>query len=594
MRKKNQSSLILTVAAIAAIIAGGAAAYWVVTQEKHAWGNLPVGANLIPQDALMALSVSTNERQWQQLSEFGTPQSQAAFEQSLANLRDRFLTTNGYNYQQHIQPWLGKQVTLAFLSPPKKTSEGKLTKQITPATEAKNSESETAEPEKQSVVMVLPIDHPLQAKQILEQSQSSFNKNQWTEREYQGVKIKETKVNENESYSTAVIDGQFLVISTDSRGIDRVIDTYKSTASLANTPGYNEAWQKIGDNQSFANLYVNIPAAAIAAKTTQQQLSPQGLEQIQQQQGLASNIILESQGIRFKSISWLKPNSQRRYQITNNAGEMPQLLPANTLMMVSGGNLKQFWQEYVQGAESNPMTPFKPKELRSAVKTFSGLDLDQDIVSWMGGEFSVSLIPANQANQVNAQSQNIGPGVVFMVKTSDRQTAEKTLTELNAIMSDKYKFKAEKSQLGNQQVVNLVSPILGVKMSQGWLDGNIAFLTLGAPITEEIVPRPKNNLTQNELFRSTIPEELKPNNGHFFIDIERMGVDTTANLLSFLLRLSPDTTTQNNLRNQLSPMQAIGVTAAVSDERTSRFDIFVKLKKVREGGTLPAPNVPPK
>ena len=594
MRKKFKSSVILTSAAIAAIITGGAAAYWVLIQEKYSSGNLPVGATLIPQDVLMAFSVSTNERQWQQLREFGTLQSQAAFEQNLSKLRDRFLSANGYNYQQHIQPWVGKQVTLAFLSPPKKTAEGKLTKQITPATESENSASEAPEPEKQSVVMVLPIDNPIQAKQILEQQQSPFKQNQWNEREYQGVTIRETKVNDQEIYSIAVIDGKFLVISTDARGIDRVIDTYKGAASLANTPGYNEALQKIADNQSFANVYVNIPAAAVAATTSGQQLSPQGLAQIQQQQGLASNIILESQGIKFKNISWLKPNSQRKYQLTNNADAMPQLLPVNTLMMVSGGNLKQFWQEYVQGAESNPMTPFKPKEIRSAVKNFTDLDLDRDLVSWMGGEFSLSLIPANQAKQTNTESSNIGPGVLFMVKTSDRKTAEKNLDQLNAIMSDKYKFKAEKSQLANKPVVNLVSPVLGIKMSQGWLDSNIAFLTLGAPITEEIVPRPKNNLTQNELFRRTVPGELKPNNGHFFLDIERMGIDTTANLLSFLLRLSPDITTQNNLRNQLSPMQAIGVTAAVSDERSSRFDIFVKLKKVNEGGILPAPNAPAK
>ncbi|MFB2933947.1 DUF3352 domain-containing protein [Aerosakkonemataceae cyanobacterium BLCC-F154] len=592
MRKKNKSSLILTTAAIAAIITGGAAAYWVLIQEKYSWGNLPVGADLIPQDALMALSVSTDERQWQQLGEFGTLQSQAAFQQSLTKLRDRFLTANGYNYQQHIQPWLGKQVTLAFLSPPKSTSQGKLTKQITPTSESENTESETPEPEKQSVVMVLPIAQPLQAKQILEKPQSPFNQNQWTEREYQGVTIKETKINEDETYSTAVINGRFLVISTDGRGIDRVIDTYKGGASLANTPGYSEALQKIADNQSFARLYVNIPAAAVAANTPGKQISPQGLAQIQQQQGLASNIILESQGIRFKNISWLKPNSQRKYKITNSADTMPQLLPANTLMMVSGGNLKQFWQEYVQGAQSNPMTPFKPKELRNAVRNFTGLDLDEDLVSWMGGEFSVALIPAKPANKANSESPNIGPGVVFMVKSSDRQTAEKNLAQLNELMSEKYQFKAEKTQLGNQPVVNLVSPVLGVKMSQGWLDGNIAFLTLGAPVTEEIVPRPKNNLNQNELFRNTVPSELKPNNGHFFLDIERMGVDTTANLLSFLLRLSPDITTQNNLRNQLSPMQAIGVTAAVNDERSTRFDIFVKLKKVNEGGTLPAPKVP--
>lgn len=75
---------------------------------------MPVGVNFIPQDALIAISVSTESAQWQQLQEFGTKQTQAELNKSLTQLRDRFLTANGYNYQQDIQPWIGKEVTIAF------------------------------------------------------------------------------------------------------------------------------------------------------------------------------------------------------------------------------------------------------------------------------------------------------------------------------------------------------------------------------------------------------------------------------------------------------------------------------------------------
>ncbi len=37
-------------------------------------------------------------------------------------------------------------------------------------------------------------------------------------------------------------------------------------------------------------------------------------------------------------------------------------------------------------------------------------------------------------------------------------------------------------------------------------------------------------------------------------------------------------------------MRSIGVTAAVSDQRSMRYDIFVALKKVENSGSLPSPD----
>ncbi len=77
-------------------------------------GELPVGSEVIPQDALMTISVSTDTGQWDKLREFGTPQSQAAIDQNLAGARDRILTANGFDYDRDIKPWIGREVTVAF------------------------------------------------------------------------------------------------------------------------------------------------------------------------------------------------------------------------------------------------------------------------------------------------------------------------------------------------------------------------------------------------------------------------------------------------------------------------------------------------
>ena len=117
MTKKNKSSLLLTLGAAGLLVGGGIAAYWLLIQPQRLAENLPVGVNIIPQNALLAVSVSTQPAKWQQLREFGTPQTQATLDNYLVELRDRFLSANGYNYQQDIQPWVGNEVTLAVVPP---------------------------------------------------------------------------------------------------------------------------------------------------------------------------------------------------------------------------------------------------------------------------------------------------------------------------------------------------------------------------------------------------------------------------------------------------------------------------------------------
>lgn len=550
MPEKRKSSLLLTLGAAGLLTVGGVAAYWLLLQRQAGLDAMPVGANIIPQDALAALSVSTETKQWQQLRQFGTQQTQALLDQNLAQLGDRFLTTNGYNYQKDIQPWVGKEVTIALLPP-----------QLTPAT---NSPQNPPSAVGQSLVMVLPIENQAAAKQLLAQPKR-LKQGKWIERSYKGLEIRETQGLPRQNYSATILDQRFLVVTDNPKATDKAIDTYKGSAnSLAQTAGYTKALGEIATNQRFAQLYVNVPLAArIAAANPARSFSPQGVAQLQNNQGLAATINLEPEGIRLKSISWLKPDS-KRVLVVEKAGKMPSRLPAETLMMVSGGNLQRLWQDYAQEVQSNPLAPIRPEEWRGGVKSITGLDLEQDILSWMGGEFALSVIPSAAPAGV---AKDFALALVFMVQTNNRNQAEQSLQQLDRVMQSRYQFQVKETKAKDQSVVNWIAPFGTVTATRGWLDGDVAFLALGAPVAERIIPKPGTTLASSEQFQKTVPSQLDSTNGQFFLNVEPT-VKT--------LPLPQFFSAQQIL---FDATRSIGVTSAVSDARSMRYDIFVALKQ---------------
>jgi len=556
---KNKPALLLTGGLAAALIAGGGAAYWYFSQPKSTPDDLPVGAQVVPPDALMAISVTTDPGQWRKLREFGTPESQKAFDQSLAQLRDRVLTANGFNYQQDIQPWVGSEVTMAFLAPQ------------APFTAPSGQQSQ------QTVVMVLPIQDPLKAKQILEQPRPP-KAGTLKDRTYKGFQIKESQ-GTAQNYSATVLDGKFLVVTTDPKATDKAIDTYKSEANLATTPGYDKALGQVKVEQPFGKIYVNLPAAAaLTAANSGKTLSPEEQEKIQQNQGLAATVALQPEGVALKSVSWLKPDSQRKFEGKNNAKLMPSRLPAETLVMASGGNLQKFWQDYRQGAATSSVTPIDPNILQEGLKTTVGMDWEQEFLPWMQDEFAIALSATPEGS-----APSLPFSLMFLVKTSDRRAAEATLKKLDDAMTNRYKFQVEESQVAGQPVTTWTIPQSGAVINRGWLDGDVAFLALGAPVADRIVPRPQKPLADSDAYKNAIPKDLNPGNGHFYIN-----VDEAINSKKFpILQLPPGN------RELVAAVRSIGVTAAIADARSSRYDVFVALQKGAAPKPLPSPTVPP-
>ena len=202
MKQDNKILPLTILGAVISIIFSSITAYILVFSKKTVV-NLPVGAEVIPKDTMMTLHISTDSTQWQKLEKFGTPKSKTAFQKSLGQLRDRFLTTYGYNFQRDIQPWVGKEVAIAFLR--KSTLE---------PTNLTTPEASPSPPAQQATMVVLPIADPVAAKQILDKLRSP-KEGKLVKRTYRGIEITETEEVPNQDISVVALGNKFLVVTND-------------------------------------------------------------------------------------------------------------------------------------------------------------------------------------------------------------------------------------------------------------------------------------------------------------------------------------------------------------------------------------------
>ena len=164
-----------------------------------------------------------------------------------------------------------------------------------------------------------------------------------------------------------------------------------------------------------------------------------------------------------------------------------------------------------------------------------------------------------------------------MVQASDRSSAEASLKQLDEVMKNQYQFQIQPGTVAGKPVINWIGPFGTLTATHGWLDGDIAFLVVGAPISDKIIPNPNYTLASTSPFQQTVPTEPNPTNGQFFLDVER----TAKNF--------PLPTLIPNQQTWLAATRSIGVTTSVSDSRSNRYDLFISLKKA----DTPAPSSSP-
>ncbi len=469
-----------------------------------------------------------------------------------------------------------------------------------------------------AMVMILPVERPTTAEQLFNQP-SLLQAGQWSSRTYKGVTIRDQVIRDREKpaataprpqYSIAILrrgnlnvanpnplnpnrgnpnrgDQEFLVVTTHPQLTNLVIETQQGQPALSQSPGYQQAAGQLRAIAPFAQVYVNVPAIALSFAKDMGLHRPGQIINPPQTQGFLSTINLESEGLRIKGLSWVQQRDTGNPLGSPTIGQMLTLLPSDTLLMLSGSNLTQLWQRYAHSSSSQLLSWLDPGTVRNTVETSLGLNLDQDLLSWMEGEFCLAILPAPQSSTnadpasqpANSIASPFTAGVVLMVQVSDRRAAEQVLRRVDQVLLQKYKFRLEVKSIADQSVVEWISPAGQLLGTRGWLEDDVAFLTLGAPIAATLINPSQPNLSQNNGFRLIIPQDFNPSHLSLFLDFDRT---FNGNSLPFL-QLPPQS------QGLWQAVQSLGGRVTINNQQTAHYDWFIRLKRIGSVPPFPSP-----
>jgi len=556
--QKKQSAMLMYIGIGAAVIAAGAGgAYFYFAQRSQAIKGILGAAAAIPQEAQVVMAFNTKSEPWNKLAQFGTPASQKLIGEAITKSPlNSLLVQSKTEYSRDVQPWLEGYVITALVPNAAQPQAPAATLVIAPTRDRAKSDA-----------------FLVKYRDALTQQGAKF-----TPKQYKDVTYYESPSRDpNNSVVTADIDGQYVAIATSSTLIRQAIDTYKgSNPSLAK-------------KAIFVKIYGSTTQTKIAEPLLQVYLDGQvALEFIGSQAKLNLNeaAIAESrreldamtltggtqkEGLRFEINTYLKNDNSN--PLANNEAKVLNLLPQETFLLVSGVNLSQSWQSLVAQAKGNASSAQLIEQIRKGVKDSTKLDLDQDILKWMNGEFAIAAIPNNQGVLANP-----GFGFVAIAQASDQNAAKAALDKID---------KAAQSPSGGllPKGVELKPKQIGDKTVIGWaigntnvatrgnLDNNFVFWSMG-DLADTFVPKPANNLPASSPFQILTTGLPKSNGGYFYLNM------TTALTLADRL-LPPEVKSNPNfteIRSVLDAINGIAVTSTNVDTKTTRLDFLFTLK----------------
>jgi len=193
------------------LVIGGAYSYFRLIVGKRLTPE--AGAKLVPEQPSIMTFVNTDPTVWSQLNQYGTPEAQALWEQTLEQLEQDILPSHEVNYADDIAPWLSG-MAIAYLP------------SLNPFTQDQN------------FLIIAGITNSLQAGNFLRSLDGSEG-TEVTQREYQGVTITEVKTADGDRASGTILEG-YLLFSQRGRLIEQSIDTAQGQPSFASETGMKQ------------------------------------------------------------------------------------------------------------------------------------------------------------------------------------------------------------------------------------------------------------------------------------------------------------------------------------------------------------------
>jgi hypothetical protein len=531
---------IITATLLATAAGAGFAGYKYVYSGDITPGDL---AGVIPADAYMAAYVSNEPEAWAKLQKFGTPAAQSILLQQITETQQKLLAETKLDFNKDVQPWLGNMMIAAIPDPG----------------------SQTAKPH---ILIAIGIKDKLKALDFANKLKAQ-SKEPTKKFDYKGIEITDSGKGSSETFS-AIVDDR-LVVSPEQHTLELAIDTAKGQPSLAKKAGGD--WFKADTlqlKQPIAAFYIPDYFQAVQqlfqAGKQSTPLDPATIAQLKKIQSFSGGIAIEDTGIRLKLVA---KTDGTTLNLANTSTRGIGSFPADTFALIGGTGLSQVWTEMNKVAQTQPGTQQIFAQMRQSFTQSTQMDLDKDIFSWMGGEYTLGMIPVSQG--IAAQA---GFGGALTIDSTDRAVTDSTMTKLTNLAKG-YGLSVEPRQIGTTQVIDIKAPAgQGTIFSYGWLSDKSIVLAMGDGLVDKISTHSGESIDRTPNFTTALGSMPSQRQSYGYIDIEKIfGLFNSKMGAAMMGKAIPA-----DVNALITSMQGLGMSSTQPDKNTSQFEALLTLK----------------
>jgi Protein of unknown function (DUF3352) len=529
--------------AAALVVAAGAG----FAGYKYIYGNQTNPEDLaavIPANAYMAAYVSNEPETWAKLQKFGTPAARKIVTAQLQDLEQKFATDTKMDFHKDVQPWLGNAM-LAFL----------------PDTDGKSTQPH--------MLISIGIKDKLKALDFANKLKAQ-SKQPIKTIDYKGVEITDSGSGSNETFQALVNDR--LVIAPEQHTLELAIDTAKGQPSLASKAGND--WFK-GDSLQLKHPvmafyipdYLQGVQQLLKSGKQPTTLDPVTMTQLKKIQSFGGGIGIEDTGIRMKLIA---KTDGTNLNLPGTSAKGIGSYPADTFALIGGTGLSQIWTEINKVAAANPETQKTFSQMRQSFTQSTQLDLDKDVFSWMGGDYTLGTIPVSSGVTAAA-----GFGGAMTIDSTDRAVTDNTMTKL-ANLAQGSGLSLEQRKVGNAQISDLKAPGgQGTVLSYGWLSDKSLLIAVGDGLVEKIATPAGEALTGAANFKTTMGTMPDQKQSYAYIDVEKVFGLVNSKLGAMAGKNIPP-----DVNAIVTSMRGLGMSSTQPDKNTSQFEALLTLKSI--------------
>ncbi|BAY63718.1 hypothetical protein NIES22_38060 [Calothrix brevissima NIES-22] len=425
----------------------------------------------------------------------------------LSKLKTNLLTKSNLNYQEDIQPWLGKEITLAVTS--------------------LDIDRDPENGQQIGYLMALATTQPEKSREFLE---LLFSKrvlaggNLGTE-EYEGVKLLYDNPPPKQDFlAGAAVGDRFILFANELKVLKDAINNVQAPdLNLSSLVQYQKATQQLPTG-TLALAFVNLPKL----------VKWQGLElQEAVYDSEIISLVLNSQGLLAETsfLSASANTSSAPAPVLSQPIQALQYIPQSAGLAIAGANLSnlgetdlaKLWKEatatiYSSAKSANSPTAKPFSELQS----LWGINLGEDIFSWVKGEYAIALLPQTEKNLqswvfVVENTPEVADGIARL----DAIASSKGLN-INSLNLNNQKVSAwteliaasKKTQEKNRPAYSVDTKVQGVHTTVG----NYEIFASDLETMAEILTAKDNSLVKNRNFQDSIAAIPQPNQGYVYLD----------------------------------------------------------------------------